>query len=183
VVDKPKSQKARVKIRLVASGAVLAGSLSILGAFPKVLFWNSSPSMREGLWIVQPLARVAVGAVVAACVPEASAKWARSHAVLGDGRCPGGVNAVIKRVAAVAGDRVQISHEGVTVNGKLVPGTVQNWSLDTGRVCGWRGPVPRITFNERVLRFGEVVLIGDARSRSWDSRWWGPTSGVIGVVA
>lgn len=157
------------------------GGLALCGAFPKVLYWNTSPSMREGLWFVAPYAHVTVGDVVAACVPERSAQWARKHAVLRDGQCPGGVDPILKRVVALEGDRVQISRLGIVVNGKRIPQTEQNPTLDTGKDCGRNGPVPT-TALDRILHAGEVVLVGDARHRSWDSRYIGPITDVVAVL-
>jgi type IV secretory pathway protease TraF len=61
---------------------------------------------------------------------------------------------------------------------RMASGTAK--TLDDGARCGWRAPVPHVAFGERTLRPGEVQLAGDRRSQSWDGRYFGPTSRVLG---
>jgi signal peptidase I len=106
-----------------------------------------------------------------------------------DRRC-GGVEPVLKRVVAVAGDRVRIERRGVTVNGVLLAGTARNDFVelpcpDTGKVCLRR--VPHVPDVDRTLRPGEVVLLGDNRTDSFDARYFGVVTddgdfGVLGAA-
>lgn len=138
-----------------------------------------TPSMAEGWYWLAPGASVHRGDVVLACPPPRYANWAQAVGVLGIGPC-GGVESVIKRVVAMAGDKVRFARTGLAVNGKRLPGTRLDIHIDDGSSCGWRAPVPHVPFGEHVLTAGEVVLLGDRRSESYDARYWGTTSRVLG---
>ncbi len=76
---------------------------------------NVSPSTPRGLYrtVSTPAAR---GAFVAVCPPLKLGRFAQERGYLGVGDCPGGVQAAIKRVVAVAGDTVDVGPTGVRVN-------------------------------------------------------------------
>jgi conjugative transfer signal peptidase TraF len=155
-------------------GAALVGLSALLfarGEAGSLTWWNDSPSMPRGLY-VRMWGEVARGDVVLACVPPKSASWALAKHVLGKGNCDGAVP-VIKRAFGLPGDRVQISSQGITVNGKPI--------YDTKRRSSNIGPIPSVDV-DRVLGPGEFVLVGDDRPGSWDSRYWGPTNHVLGRV-
>ena len=83
---------------------------------------------------------------------------------LGDPAC----DAYIKRVVAVAGDRVIVDPSGaVRVNGEGLkePYVEQFCSLNE------RGMSPCRTLNENVPE-GSVLVLGDNRRNSWDGRFW-----------
>ena len=83
---------------------------------------------------------------------------------LGDPAC----DAYIKRVVAVAGDRVIVDPSGaVTVNGEGLkePYVEQFCSLNE------RGMSPCRTLNVNVPE-GSVLVLGDNRRNSWDGRFW-----------
>lgn len=131
---------------------------------------NDSPSMQQGYYWLVPGASVRRGDVVLACPPARFTRWAQSAGILGPGPCNGG-ESVIKRVVAVAGDRVRIDARGVSVDGRYLPGS---------RPALFHGvAVPHVAFGERTLGPGEVQLAGDRRSQSWDGRYFGPTSVVL----
>jgi type IV secretory pathway protease TraF len=117
--------------------------------------------------------------VVKACLPERFSRWAYRSGLLGAGPCDG-VETVVKRVAAVAGDTVTTSAAGVVVNGQLLSGTRLDTRLDDGIRCGRRAPVPHVPFGERRLAPGELILLGDQRSESFDGRYTGPTRRIFG---
>jgi len=78
-------------------------------------------------------------------------------------------DAFIKRVVAVAGDTVSISHGVVYVNG--VP-----------REEPYIQDAPAYEWGPQVVPDGHVMVLGDNRNNSFDSHLWGflPTSDVIG---
>jgi conjugative transfer signal peptidase TraF len=136
------------------------------------VFLNTSPSMQTGFYWLSPGAPVHRGDVVLACVPDKFGRWAQSVHLLRPGLCDG-VVPVVKRVVAIAGDRVRIDARGVFVNGHYLAGSKPQ-AIYHG------APLPHVAFGERVLRPGEVQLAGDRRSDSWDGRYFGPTSRVLG---
>ncbi len=90
-------------------------------------------------------------------------------------------DAYIKRVVAVAGDRVSVNPRGeVTLNGTLLdePYVTNYCQLDP------QGMSPCLTLNGTVPK-DSVLALGDNRSNSWDGRFWPsspylPTDEILG---
>ena len=145
----------------LASGLVLA--------LCSVVRLNVSASAPFGLYrlVDEPVAR---GMLVVACVPPAAARLARERGYLGEGFCPGGIQAVLKRVGAVPGDVVDLELDGLAVNGTRFPDSEPAVSDSRGR------PLPHAPWGRTVVAPGEVWLIGIETTRSWDSRYFGPVS-------
>ncbi len=78
---------------------------------------------------------------------------------------------------AVAGDRVDIGVSGIRVNGVPVAGTRPDLALAGNNR---RAPVAHVAFGTYRLTGDQLVLAGDRRRGSWDSRYWGPTDRVLG---
>ncbi len=164
----------RTRIGLVATFAVVAALLfGVYSFFHEHIFLVSAPSMRGGLYYLHPGTVPKRGKVAIACVPRSFAQWALATGILKrDARCDG-VEPAAKRVVALGGDRVAITARGVFVNGHFERGS-QRLTLYHGR----RMPAtPLATFR---LRPGEVLLLGDNRSASFDGRYFGPTDHVLG---
>jgi signal peptidase I len=133
--------------------------------------------MQPGLYWLAPGERAERGAIAIACVPSAYARWALTVNVLKpDARCDG-VEPVVKRVVAVAGDRIAFKAEGVYVNGVRQSGSA--------RIAVFRKNtmLPHVAEAEYRLQPGELLLLGDNRAESWDGRYWGVTSRVLGRAA
>ena len=143
----------------LASGVVL-GLCSVVRL-------NVSPSIPPGFYrtVDEPVAR---GVLVVACVPPASARLAQERGYLGEGSCPGGTQPVLKRIAAVPGDLVDLEADGVAVNGARLPDSAPSMSDSRAR------PLPHAPWGHTVVAPGEVWLIGVETTRSWDSRYFGP---------
>lgn len=141
---------------------------------------NATASMPLGLYRVEayhgePLAR---GALVTVCLAPGALTFARARNYLKPGPCPGEVEPLLKHVAALGGDRVDVSARGVTVNGRALP--------DSGRVahdCAGR-PLPHVRDGRYVLAPGTIWLYAPA-PRSWDSRYFGaqPAVSIAGLAA
>jgi conjugative transfer signal peptidase TraF len=141
----------------------------ILSLWIKHTLWlNLSPSLPLGVY--RPVnAPVTRGAIVVVCLPLAIGRLARERGYLGYGPCPGHVERLGKRVAAVAGDTVETHAEGVRINGFLIPGSRP---LDTDS-RGRKLPRPE----ERiVVQPGELFLLATDNRRSFDSRYFGPVA-------
>ena len=99
------------------------------------------------------------------------------EAVLGPplGACRDGSLRVLKQVAALPGDRVEVAARGVLVNGKLLPGTAPLSRDSQGR------PLPRFPPGPHRLGPGELWLLSGHIPNSWDSRYYGPVerAGVV----
>ena len=78
-----------------------------------------------------------------------------------------GVRDVLKYVAAVEGDTVQITSDGITVNGVLLPLAVPLQFDLLGR------PIPPFKQSEIRLASGEFLVCSDNQERVLDSRYFG----------
>ena len=74
----------------------------------------------------------------------------------------------IKRVVGAPGDTVEIRRKKIYINGKL-------WDDPYGVYCDAEatGLVPRDNFGPVVVPTEHVLVMGDNRDRSFDSRFWG----------
>jgi conjugative transfer signal peptidase TraF len=140
-------------------------------------------SMKNGAYWLRPGAIPKKGDVVLACIPQPYAKWAADEdLLLHSGQCDG-IETILKRVVAVAGDRVRIGADGIAVNGRLVPATGRaNFFRRNPRPEG-KVAIPRVPDMDRTLVGREVMLVGDNRAESFDSRYFGPTTVVLGTAS
>jgi len=114
-----------------------------------------------------PKSGVQRGTFVAVCAPLGAADLGRRRGYLAAGPCPADTELLLKVVAAVAGDVVAVSANGVGVNGCPLPRS-RPLSFDgAGRRLS---PWPQGRYR---LGLGQLWLYAD-NARSWDSRYWGP---------
>lgn len=129
---------------------------------------NPSASVPVGVyWVHEGVARR--GQYVAVCPPPS--RWAvearrRGYLLRGD-RCSGGFAEMLKVVAAVQGDVVQISAEGVHVNGELWPSSAQVNRDSRGR------SLHAVELSERRLGPGEVLVMSEEAPDGFDGRYLG----------
>lgn len=138
---------------------------------------NMTESFPRGLWRLTE-APIAKGALVLFCPTDAALfERARDAGYLAYGLCDGGFAPLIKRIAAVPGDRVAISTDGLQING-----TLQAKSQRIATDSAGEG-VPQAPISD-VVPAGHVLLLSDYSARSYDSRYFGavPTGRIQGVV-
>jgi conjugative transfer signal peptidase TraF len=158
--------------------AMLSSGLAV-GGYSAGLRWNATPSMPVGLWRVASLqGPPARQQAVAVCLPEAAARLGRERGYLGGGDCPGQAETLIKPVAAVPGDRVTVSDDGISINGNPVPDSRPLPRDDLGR------PLKSTGNGIHVVGDNEVWIISSRDPRSYDSRYAGPVklSGIRGAA-
>ena len=92
----------------VGSGALLLLSLACITTSHLGYRINSTSSLPQGIWKVDPITRpIQRGQIVSICpVDTAIFQTALSRNYLSWGLCPGGFSSLLKPVAAVPGDRV-----------------------------------------------------------------------------
>ncbi|PYE40027.1 conjugation peptidase TraF [Rhizobium sp. PP-F2F-G38] len=164
--------------RLKAAAIVVTAGICALSAF--TLGWiggfriNLTPSEPLGLWHIVPLDRPAVvGDVVFICPPvTATMREARERGYLRRGRCPAGYAPLIKTIAGVAGQDVEVGAD-VRIARHAVPRSSVSMVDGKGR--------PLARFNGGVIPTGHV-FVHSTFIGSFDSRYFGPipTSGILG---
>jgi conjugative transfer signal peptidase TraF len=126
---------------------------------PTLLVWNASASAPIGLYRVEARGPVRRGDMVVAWLPQRARLLAASRHYL-----PANVP-LVKRVAAVEGDRVCAAGSSIRINGRRVAVRLRQDSR--GRPMAWWSGCRR-------LRPGEYFLLMDSR-RSFDGRYFGVT--------
>jgi conjugative transfer signal peptidase TraF len=163
---------ARRQRRRLLSIAALIGiaavplAASALWQAPVLLVWNASASAPIGLYRVQADAPVRRGDMVIAWAPGPARTLAAMRHYL-----PANVP-LVKRVAAVAGDRVCAVGRSVSINGRRV--AMRRKSDPDGRPMPWWTGCRRLARSERFLLMDNPL--------SFDGRYFGVTrsSDVIG---
>lgn len=158
----------RLPVRNVVLGAmpVLTLLATLQVSPPVLLVWNATPSSPTGLYSVNPWAEPQAGDMAIAWAPSASRRLAARRHYL-----PQNVP-LVKRVAAVAGDRVCALGPRVTVNGKLA---VRRRKHDpAGRALPrWQGCIR--------LAKGELFLLTPDQPLAFDGRYFGVISAKLVV--
>ncbi len=142
---------------LAALGAAAVAVAAFTQRAPDLLIYNHSPSITVGFYLraYEPVSAGQVVTVRASAVAPVEAR-ARGFEDSDD--------RFIKRVAAVAGQRVCGDGEILSIDGVRV---ARAYRGDGAERATWVGC--------RTLRTGEVLLLGDT-SDSFDGRYWGPIS-------
>ena len=142
----------------------------ILCAHSAGLRVNESPSLPIGIWRVSPPGRdLRTGDVVAFCPPDTPTfREARGRGYLGKGLCEGGYEPLLKPVAAIAGDRVSGTDDGISINGRLIASSKSLNRDGLGRI------LPSPGAHDVIVAKGEVWVISSYNSLSFDSRYFGP---------
>jgi conjugative transfer signal peptidase TraF len=153
-----------VRLRMMAAAAGAAAATATVGSMlwppgPR-LVWNASASSPLGLYAVEPPISVAPGDMVIAWPPDAARELGAERRYL-----PRNVP-LVKRVAAVAGDRVCAVGEAVFVNGRLA--TLRRARDPSGR------PMPWWTGCERISD-GDLFLLTPEHTDAFDGRYFGIT--------
>lgn len=140
-----------------ACGAVLA---TVVSPPAPLLVWNASASMPIGLYLIEPGARLATGDVAVARLPIGVRDLAAHRHYL-----PPGVP-LVKKVAAVAGQRICWTTGRVAIDGRLA--ALRRRDDRAGRPLPWR--------HGCTMLLGDNVLLLATRSPdSFDGRYFGPT--------
>lgn len=137
---------------------------------------NTSPSLPMGIYRVVAAIQPVVGDMVLVCLPLPIADFALARRYLTRGSCASGVEPLGKRVAAIAGDTVVVTVDGVLINGILRASTMPLRVDSHGR------SLPQLVGEQWILRPGQLWLEATGHRRSFDSRYFGPLS-INAVVA
>lgn len=148
----------RLTVAAGAMGIVLLAAFVLTHPAPRLVY-NASASAPLGFYSVIPGSAVSRGDLVLAALPEAARRLAAERGYL-----PSGVP-VAKHVAGIAGDLACAASGSVILNGRVA---AQALPADReGRpLPAWRGC--------RTLAAGEIFLLNEGVSASFDGRYYGP---------
>ena len=122
------------------------------------------------MWRLSPLRdEVRRDDVVSFCPPETwvfREAWLRGY--LGSGLCVGGYEPLLKPIAAIEGDRVTRTEQGIQINGRLIANSKSLVSDLAGRT------LPSAGGNDVIVAKSEVWVISSYNPLSFDSRYFGP---------
>lgn len=159
---------------LAGAGGVIAALAAVadMGGFRL----NLTQSEPLGLWRIVALQRpVETGDLVFICPPPtASFEEARRRGYVRRGLCPGGFAPLIKTVAALPGQHVEIG-ANVTVDGRPLASSIVRASDGEGR--------PITPFKTGIVPLRNLFLHSSFAS-SYDSRYFGPVpdTGLLGLA-
>src|SRR5690349_2535022 len=105
-----------MKALLATLVAITALAAITFGEKHPTLRLNTTPSMPRGLYFMTP-GEPQRGATVLVCLPVSLAAWGVARGYIGYGDCDNGSEALLKTIAAVAGDVVTVRESGIAVNG------------------------------------------------------------------
>lgn len=165
------------RVLLVAAGLALAVVSLFTAAGGRICL---SPSAPAGLYLPAALP-LGAGTWVQLCLPEPIVSFGRARGYHPPGwppaSCPDGSAAVLKRIAALPGDLVEVREEGLVVNGRLLGGTGPQ-PLDSDH-----RPLPWLAGLRQRVPEGRCWVYSDTISNSWDSRYYGAIPMVSIVTA
>jgi conjugative transfer signal peptidase TraF len=152
----------------VVIAALIAGGLASANAAG--LRINATSSMPRGLWRLAADDRTpSKKDIIAVCPPDGPiTALARKRGYIGAGRCPNGLEPLLKPVVAVAGDQVTVSAAGITVNGQNLPQSVPLRLDSAGR------PIEAYSFGAYRVPPGMAWIVSGYSPNSFDSRYFGP---------
>jgi conjugative transfer signal peptidase TraF len=126
---------------------------------------NTSPSLPLGLYVTT---KSAAAELVEFCPSEPFAALAATRGYRPAGSCPDGAAPLLKPVAARAGDRIELSEAGISVNARLLPRTAPLTRDTQGR------PLRPWPLGSYRVDSGTVWVASTYNPRSFDSRYFGP---------
>ena len=142
---------------------VMVGTFEVCGL--SGLRINGSPSLPVGLYLITTRS----GAnFVEFCPPEPFAGLALARRYRDPGNCADGGAPLLKPVVARPGDVVELSHEGIAVNGRHLPNTAPLKNDTKGRPLA---PWPEGRYG---VGPDSVWVASSYNVRSFDSRYFGP---------
>jgi len=138
------------------------------------LFWgfglrvNATASMPRGFYLLVPGVPQR-GDLVSICLEDgSSATLALKRNYLRPGSCPNGLEPLVKRVAGMPGDHLEIGQDGIAINGQLCPQSRALSRDSHGR------PMPEAeNFGSRTIPVGLALVLSDRHPGGFDSRYFG----------
>lgn len=166
LAGKPGARHALSTLRLVAIAlAVVAAAMATCAREFRL---NLSLSEPVGVYRMVP-GQPGRGDVVGFCLSPNNpfTALAKERGYLGRGTCPLGQAGLLKDLAGLPGDRVEVKPEGIYLNGQLLPNTARPAKDSRGRA------LPPSLLNDGVIPEGRALTISSRSGYSFDSRHFG----------
>jgi conjugative transfer signal peptidase TraF len=151
----------RSRVAAVATLAAAALASTLVSPPAPLLVWNATPSSRVGLYALSSADNLRSGDIVIAWAPDGARRLGSARDYL-----PADVP-LVKRVGAVAGDRVCAIGAAIWVNGRAA--ALRRSRDPSGRPMPWWTGC-------RVLAAGELFLLSPAGPLAFDGRYFGLTT-------
>ncbi|MDL2226624.1 conjugative transfer signal peptidase TraF [Deltaproteobacteria bacterium OttesenSCG-928-M10] len=132
--------------------------------------FNFTPSMSKGIYVMQPAAeKPQRGDLVTFCLElnNPFTAVARERDYIGSGTCPSGLKPFLKTLAGLPGDQVEVSPDGIILNGSYLSGTARPEYDSQGRL------VPSSLLKDGPIPEGQALVVSQQHSSSFDSRHFG----------
>jgi len=146
------------------------GFLSLL--FGQGFRFNLTPSMPKGIYRLAEGQRIERGDLVSLCLSGSFSSLALERGYLRPGSCPDGSAPLLKVVAGLPGDVVDLGPDGIRINGQLQPGS-QAQAFDREHRPM---PVARDLAPGRIVPEGAALVLSDKHSGGFDGRYFGLVS-------
>jgi conjugative transfer signal peptidase TraF len=128
---------------------------------------NASPSLPIGIYVTSKESRASL---VEFCPSAPFASLAIARGYRDQGTCQDGGAPLLKPVVARAGDLVEVSAQGIAVNGRFLPNTVPLQTDIQGRsLTAWQP-------GRYIVAPDTVWVVSSYNQRSFDSRYFGPVA-------
>lgn len=128
---------------------------------------NTTVSMAKGLYRIVdgPACR---GDLIFFCLESGSAAdLAKDRGYLAAGSCPSGLRPLLKQVAGLPGDLLEMDDHGLTVNGKRLPNSRRAETDSAGR------SMPSAPLIPGVIPPDKALVLSEYNAGSFDSRYFG----------
>ena len=153
----------RMRKLAVTAAIVFTGAFLLCGWLG--LRFNTSASLPLGLYVTTTDGRASL---VEFCPAEPFATFSIARGYRDPGACRDGAAPLLKPVVASAGDTVELSAHGISVNGILLRNTAPLPKDSAGR------PLSAWPFGRYVVARDTVWVASTYQPRSFDSRYFGP---------
>lgn len=161
--ERVRASNRRLAVRLAILGLAFISGLFAVGGKTGVRI-NTTPSLPIGLYIET----TAQSNLIEFCPSEPYASLAARRGYRTQGSCPDGASPLLKPMVAKAGDVVELSSAGITVNNRFLPNTAPLIKDAAGR------PLQHFPYGRYPVTAGLVWVASTYNRRSFDSRYFGP---------
>lgn len=129
---------------------------------------NLTPSVPRGLYLVSHDAP-AKGDLVGFCLDQDNpfSELAQERSYLGPGSCPSGLRPLVKKLAGLPGDRLELTPGGIVINDELMTGTERPETDRAGRV------IPGSLLRPGLIPPDQALVLSPDHPGSFDGRHFG----------